>query len=136
MGIILFISLFAAAGFFDAIRDAIAHNFNATRFADMRPGFWRDYFNPAVSWRNKWRAGSYSEERFWGSSTVFVFITDAWHACKFFYSLSVCAGCFFATITLLGIFGWHGYALVLVIAAQKAITGAAFEITYRILKND
>lgn len=38
------------------------------------------WFNPAESWRNKWKQGDKSKgEAFLGSSTIFVMFTDAWH---------------------------------------------------------
>lgn len=47
-----------------------------------------DWFNPDKSWSNKWKTkgnefvfdskGKY-KERFFGSSTIFVIFTDAWH---------------------------------------------------------
>ena len=66
------ISLFwALSGFFKAISDNIAH----------RDGFryWGNWWTKD-SWMNKWKNGNPKEgERFPGSSTVFVWVTDAWH---------------------------------------------------------
>ena len=40
----------------------------------------RQWWDPAVSWRNKYELGEKQYgERFPGSATVFVFLTDAWH---------------------------------------------------------
>ncbi len=48
-------------------------------------GWFDKWANPATSWRNKWAEGSTTKPRFFGSSTFFVFVTDAWH---FFQMLS------------------------------------------------
>ena len=50
------------------------------------------FYNPKLSWENKWKwhyevKGGHpvpvKKERFWGSSTIFVWTTDAWHSYKF-----------------------------------------------------
>jgi hypothetical protein len=53
------------------------------------------WFNPALSWKNKWKNGIAKQgERFLGSSTIFAFLTDFWHLSKFLmivsYILSIC----------------------------------------------
>jgi hypothetical protein len=37
------------------------------------------FFNTNESWRNKWDEDDITKERFWGSSTIFVFVTDGEH---------------------------------------------------------
>lgn len=87
---LLFIAL---AGFFNSIMDILFTNFEGSVFANLNPLFW----NPQVSWKNKW-AQPFSQppedkwyyfgfvppykERFPYSSTIFVFLTDAWHLAK------------------------------------------------------
>jgi hypothetical protein len=87
---LLFIAL---AGFFNSIMDILFTNFEGSIFANLNPLFW----NPQVSWKNKW-AQPFSQppedkwyyfgfvppykERFPYSSTIFVFLTDAWHLAK------------------------------------------------------
>ncbi len=42
------------------------------------------YFNPNVSWQNKWlSADKIGVERFYHSSRALVFVTDFWHLCGF-----------------------------------------------------
>jgi len=48
--------------------------------------FWKNqnWINPALSWHNKWKNGDQTQrEKFFGSSTFFVWLTDFWHFCKF-----------------------------------------------------
>ena len=41
------------------------------------------FWNPDLSWRNKWKNGDPAQgEKFPGSSTVFVSLTDGWHMCN------------------------------------------------------
>lgn len=58
-----------------AIQDKLQFHFEKSVFKDLG-SFW----NPEQSWRNKWKDGTpLRGERFWGSSTIFVSFTDAWH---------------------------------------------------------
>ena len=70
----LLILLLAGAGVFKAVADALAHG--SARLTALGP--WWDY---ATSWQRKYKdyyAGD-KRPRFWGSSTVFVGLSDAWH---------------------------------------------------------
>lgn len=52
------------------------------KFPDANPNYW----NPEISWKNKYRNGNPEEgEKFYGSSTVFVAITDAKHLLSFIH---------------------------------------------------
>jgi hypothetical protein len=44
-----------------------------------RRGWNPQFWNPAISWQNKWKPNSTTQERFWRSSRQLVFLTDAWH---------------------------------------------------------
>lgn len=57
-----------------SIMDKIQFHFNESVFNKLK------WFNPAESWKNKWKDGDKSKgEAFLGSSTIFVMFTDAWH---------------------------------------------------------
>jgi hypothetical protein len=67
--------LLLLSGAADGVRDTISFHYNQT-------GLSKDnlFWNPDISWRNKWKDGDKEQgERFPGSSTVFVWATDAWH---------------------------------------------------------
>jgi hypothetical protein len=74
------------AALFSAVSDTLQANFSNSIFKNLNPTFW----NPAVSWVNKWKAGSTSIEKFWGSSTVFVFLTDGFHLAKELSIIFIC----------------------------------------------
>lgn len=75
--LILFILVIIAA-VSNAVMDKIKSHHSHSVFKNLS-----DFWNPATSWRYKWADGSTTEERFWLSSTVLVFTTDAWHLAQF-----------------------------------------------------
>lgn len=107
--------------------DMTFNNYAASVFNDQRfnPLFW----SPAVSWRNKWKYGDPAYgERFFGSSTFLVWLTDAWHIFKalfilFFLGTCISAGVYGPVISPL----WD----MLLFAV---VWGLMFELTYRSLK--
>jgi hypothetical protein len=67
------------AGFSNGLMDLIAYRYYLSIFNKSK------FFNPNVSWRNKWKNGNPEYgERFLFSSTIFVFLTDGWHLVKWF----------------------------------------------------
>ena len=73
------IALSFAAGQANGIHEAVHYHWPAfqSRFPNANPQFW----NPAISWENKYAGGRYVNggERFPGSTTVFAWTTDAKH---------------------------------------------------------
>ena len=99
----------------------------------MNPQFW----NPVESWRNKWKKGfvykveenkeEYSwernprfGERFPGSSTVFVFLTDAWHLLK-----EIMISSLILSIVIMSNSEWYFFFI------YRSVFGVVFEIIYR-----
>jgi hypothetical protein len=76
--ILIFISSIARA-----ISNKIQFHYDKSVFRNKK------WFNPLTSWKNKWKLNSAGnpimnnkgnyKERFFGSSTIFVLFTDAWH---------------------------------------------------------
>lgn len=67
-------------GIFNAAMDKLVHHFRTSVFAKKS----RIFYDPAISWRNKWKDGEKAKgEKFPGSSTLFSWTTDAWHLFKF-----------------------------------------------------
>lgn len=73
-------SLMILAGAADGLRDAVTyHNDRVLKGLNVSPRFWG-----ADSWRNKYKNGDPQQgEKFPGSTSVFVFVTDAPHLLKF-----------------------------------------------------
>jgi len=75
------------AGICNAIMDVIKFHWNTSIFTTWPNQNW---INPSLSWRNKWKNGDPLQgEKFLGSSTVFVWLTDLWHFSKFLMLLFI-----------------------------------------------
>ena len=80
---IIFIIL---AGILNACMDVLQFKYEFSIFR-----FWKhqQWINPSKSWKNKWKNtvelwnDGIRKEKFFGSSTFLVFLTDFWHLCKF-----------------------------------------------------
>lgn len=72
------------AGFFSATKDGVS-----THYVFLKSKFPRIndyYFNPNLSWLNKWAAADkIGVERFYQSSRLLVALTDWWHMAGFIY---------------------------------------------------
>ena len=60
----------------NAIIDKLQFHFNRSIFNSKH--FSEQWWNPAISWKNKYK-DDLKTERFLGAKTIFVWITDAWH---------------------------------------------------------
>jgi hypothetical protein len=68
------------AGISNSIMDTLAYHFSTSIFANFDD---QSYWNPNISWKNKWKNGNPEEgEAYFGSSTFLVWTTDAWHIFK------------------------------------------------------
>lgn len=68
------------AGYANAVMDMLAHHYSTSKFSLKKN---QQYWNPKLSWRNKWKNGDPEQgERFFLSSSLLVFTTDAWHFYK------------------------------------------------------
>jgi len=118
--------LLILAGVFDGVRDTLAFHYHRTGLAKDNL-FW----NPAISWRNKYKAGDPDKgQRFPGSVTVFVFVTDAWHLFQFLF-----LGCMRASILIVAgqavTLPW--YAWVGLWFAANVPFGLGFHLVYTII---
>lgn len=74
------ILLMIFAGFCNSVMDVLKTRYNTSIFASWKHQNW---LKPSLSWRNKWKKGNRSNgEKFIGSSTFLVWITDFWHLAK------------------------------------------------------
>lgn len=89
--------LIFVAALCNAIMDVLDFKFNASIFSLCKNQSWID---PSISWKNKWKNGDYTQgEKFFGSSTFLVFVTDLWHFSKFMMLLLImCAIVFYKPI--------------------------------------
>tara|TARA_B100000927_G_C16219517_1_gene370873 strand:- start:13 stop:444 length:432 start_codon:yes stop_codon:yes gene_type:complete len=86
--LIISIILIILSGASEAVMDKVQFHYDKSIF-------WNDdkykqtFWDPDRSWVNKYKPGSTSKPKFWGSTTFFVFTTDAWHLFKFFKNTSI-----------------------------------------------
>jgi len=108
------------AGIFNAVIDVLDFKFDKSIFIFCKNQQWVD---PSISCNNKWKYinGIWSGERFLGSSTVFVFVTDFWHFCKMLMLLSI----MFTIVFYKPLINW--WADILILYCIFTIT---FEIFY------
>ena len=98
--------LIAIAGICNALYEIIFVAYDQSIFRNLNPLFW----NPQISWQNKWAQPfpqpaedkwyyfgfvPLYKERFPYSSTIFVWVTDAWHLFK-----AIMLTCIMAAIVL------------------------------------
>ena len=73
----------------ESIMDKIQFHYDKSIFKNSK--YYQLFWNPNESWKNKWKE-DLKTEKFIGSSTIFVFTTDAWHLFKFFRNTSLFIG--------------------------------------------
>lgn len=89
------LAMFVIAGIFKAMMDTLQFHFHQSIFSTSR--FDQRYVNPNLSWVNKYKNRDPRQgERFLGSTTFFVFITDAWHLSQFLFLNSLFIALIFA----------------------------------------
>lgn len=94
MGLLAY-CLFLLAGIAEAHMDCLQFHFFDTPFVKRKHQFW----NPEISWKNKYKNGNSSiGPAFLGSTTIFVFLTDGWHLMKFLRNLFIFSGLLFACL--------------------------------------
>lgn len=105
--------LLCMSGLFDGLKDKSEEG----RFKNIK-------LNKANSWTNKWKADDFGQptnkERFPGSTTIFVFVTDFWHIMKWLQFRSIDTAIILAT-------GWPWYMLLII----PFMRGICFEFTHR-----
>lgn len=89
---ILTIILICIAAIINAAMDMDMNMFVQSIFSKFKN---QNFWNPVLSYKNKWKDGiSGGKPRFFGSTTFLVFLTDGWHLlktallCIFFFLLS------------------------------------------------
>jgi len=80
---IIFLLFIMISGASEAVMDKVQFHYEKSIFWNEEK-YKQNFWDPERSWVNKYKSGSTSEPKFWGSTTYFVFTTDAWHLFKFF----------------------------------------------------
>ena len=123
---IIIIFLVISAAFSNSVMDTLQFRYNKSIFAS--DSFNQEFFNPKISWKNKWKDGdSKKGEKFLGSSTVFVMFADAWHLAQFFMFT------FFELIFITMYYFWkkpRWYISFFQLVLLKVIFGVIFELSF------
>lgn len=82
----------------EAVMDKVQFHWNKSIFSINPKKYWEDFWNPYFSWKNKYSDIATKKPKFIGSTTIFVFLTDAWHLFKFFKNTSIFLSIFFSVM--------------------------------------
>jgi hypothetical protein len=110
----------AAASVSEAIMDKIQFHYDISIFSQYK--YKQTFWNPNLSWVNKWKDSSAKEEKFLGSSSIFVFTTDAWHLFKFFRNTFLFIG--------LPLLSFGSMNIILAAILARIIYGLVFTICF------
>lgn len=119
------LTFFVLAGIAEAVMDTLLFHFHRSWFGLLKPSFW----DPSESWKNKYKLNDPAYgPKFFGSTTIFVGLTDAWHLFKLLRNLFFFTGIFFIAYNYTGF--WN--ALQYVILA-RIVFGLSFTFLYKML---
>lgn len=121
----------------NAVMDTLQFHYESSVF--LRKGHKtidHEYFwDPRISWRNKYKGRLTAKgPRFFGSTTIFVFVTDAWHLAKFgmnfFITITLVTGCYIGAG-----FGYQWFDLIIAFIVYRVMYSGVFELFFsKILK--
>jgi hypothetical protein len=117
---ILGLILVAASAVAESIMDKIQFHYDKSIFS--QDNYKQTFWNPNLSWVNKWKDSSAKQEKFLGSSTIFVFTTDAWHLFKFFRNTFLFIG--------LPLLSFGSMNIILAAILARIIYGLVFTICF------
>jgi hypothetical protein len=117
----------ALSGVAESIMDVLQFHYSQSYFSKL-PN--QQFWNPVVSWKNKYRDGDpLKGPRFLGSTTMLVAFTDAWHLFKLLRNTLAVLSSF---LLLSAFITWH-WALIYAISF-RVVYGVYFTISYRVFK--
>ena len=132
--IIILAALLIVAGIGKAVMDTLQFHFSASVFKTLVNSYW---WNPAISWKSKYKNHDPSQgPAFPGSTTIFVFVTDAWHFFQFIFLNSLFGSIIMYRLSEYSMtyFGWWGYIIDFLI--MSILFRVIFQIFYsKILKS-
>ncbi|MCK9293276.1 hypothetical protein M0P25_04335 [archaeon] len=110
-----------------AVMDVVDFKFESSIFANIKSEKWRYWFCQDQGWKNKYKDRDPEKgPAFLGSTTVFVWVTDAWHFFQMIqltcYDLCI-AICF---VIFVGISFWYIPLIVILFKIWKGLIFEAF----------
>jgi hypothetical protein len=116
--IVFLLIIFSAVS--EAIMDKLNFHYEKSIFSNNEK-YNQLFWNPIESWKNKWKE-DLKTEKFLGSSTLFVFTTDAWHLFKFFKNTSL--------FISLGLIGFISYNPIIIAIIARILYGILFTLFF------
>ena len=97
--------LFVLYGIFSASADVVQFKFYSSKFRKWFPKKFM-FFNPEISWKNKYKDNDVMKgPKYFGSTTIFVIFTDAWHLFKALSVVTIFCAAIFAPSIISGLIG-------------------------------
>jgi len=125
ISLIIGIILVSIAGASKAIMDNLQFHFNRSIFkfnpVKYNPNFW----DPTLSWVNKYKEGSMTEPKFFGSKTFFVFLTDAWHLFQM-----IMLTCLFVGISITAFYSGSFLFMIIKVIILRSFFGLTFNLFF------
>ena len=121
----IIIFLMIIAGISKSIMDTLQFHFSKSIFTKAADQSW---WNPSISWKNKYKDKDPEEgPDFPGSTTIFVWITDAWH---FFQQIMLMSFFISITLALSMSISLTWYWWILVYFGLKVLMTGVFQLFY------
>jgi hypothetical protein len=124
--IYLSLILIIIAAMSEAVMDTIQFHYDRSIFKNYNN---KNYWNPELSWMNKYKE-DLKTPKFIASTTLFVFLTDAWHFFKFIRTLTLFVG-----LLIIGFLSVNIFELIMMFIIVRVLFGVIFTITYRYCSN-
>jgi hypothetical protein len=119
---LLFFIIFLA-GLSEGAMDTLQFHYYESIFKDFKNQL---YWNPEISWKNKYKDGdSASGPRFPLSTTFLVGFTDAWHTFKFLRNIFL-----YISLPVIGYYSESIVFLVIYVILSRTVYGLGFWISY------
>lgn len=120
------------AGMCNAVMDKIVFHWDDSVFKGSKLDWWA---NPEVSYKNKWKNNSNSSggEKFPGSSTIFVWVTDLWHFAQSFMISFFVLGALFYGDGIINYFDNNWFNIFIDFIILKSAFSLTFELFWSVI---
>jgi hypothetical protein len=127
---IIGVILVSVAGISKSIMDKLQFHFHKSIFKQDPVKYYQQFWDPTLSWSNKYKEGSMTEPKFFGSTSYFVFLTDAWHLFQMIMTISLFIG-----ISITSYYCDSFIELLLKVMVLRIFFGALFTLFFKKLLN-
>jgi len=124
--IIIGFILIVLSGLFEAIMDKLQFHFYKSIFILKEN---QQFWNPELSWKNKYKEDLITE-KFIGSKTIFVFLTDAWHIFKMLRTITL-----FISISIISYNCDTPIELIIYVSICRILFGISFTLFFSKILN-